>query len=89
VLPDAKFMTIKQFCIRRNCTPQTADRAIENDPDFPKVYLFGRLRHLEVTDVEKYDEVCRQRAADKAAAKAAAKAAKLAAKALAQANSAD
>jgi hypothetical protein len=84
LLPGQKFMTIKQWCevYGGGCSVQTADRLIKTDPDFPTVSCYGRIRHVEVADADKYAEICKQRAQKKATERAVAKAAREAARAV-------
>src|SRR4051794_12447333 len=79
--PSAKYMrVVPDYCDRAGCAPITVERRIKNDPEFPLVIYFGRLRYLEVEAVEKYEAICKERAITRAAEKAAAKAAKGSAK---------
>jgi hypothetical protein len=54
---DKRFITFPQLAERwGNCSDMYVERRLRADPNFPKVYRFGgRVRFLDLTEVERYE----------------------------------
>jgi hypothetical protein len=54
-----KFITFPQLCVRwGDCSHMFPERLLREDPNFPKVYKFGasgRVRFLDLGEVEEYE----------------------------------